>query len=165
MTAEQYERWTQPFRNDARLLKVLTVGNRVETYLFYILYPLLLAILCVTGSPLLLKSVAVPAAAFVLVSVLRRVVNAPRPYEVLDIEPLIAKDTRGKSFPSRHVFSVYMIAMAWMPFNGVVGVILLLLGIDMMVIRVLGGVHFPKDVIAGALCGVAAGLFGFYIIP
>lgn len=165
MTAEQYNRWTQPFRDDARLLKVLVVGNKAETYLFYTLYPLLLVILTLTGSPLLLKSIAVPAAAFALVSIFRKVVNAPRPYEQLDIEPLIVKDTRGKSFPSRHVFSVYMIAMTWLQFNVVAGVVLLLLGIDMMAIRVLGGVHYPKDVVVGALCGIVAGFLGFYIIP
>ena len=165
MTAEQYARWSQPFSDDPRMLKILVAGNRVETYLFYILYPLLLVILAITGSPLLLKSIAVPAVAFILVSLLRRVYNAPRPYEQLDINPLIKKDTCGKSFPSRHVFSVYMIAMAWLPFCLPVGVILLLLGIDMMFIRVIGGVHYPQDVLAGALCGILAGVLGFYILP
>ena len=95
----------------------------------------------------------------------RRLYDAPRPYEQLAIEPLIPKDTKGKSFPSRHVFSVYMIAMAWLPFNTIVGVVLLLLGLDMMCMRVLGGVHYPQDVLAGAACGVLAGIVGFYIVP
>ncbi len=165
MTADQYARWSQPFRDDPRMLKVLLVGNKVETYLFYILYPLLLVILAVTGNSLLLKAIAVPAVSFVLVSVFRKLYNAARPYEELDIDPLIKKDTSGKSFPSRHVFSVYVIAMAWLPFNTVAGVLLLLLGIDMMFIRVVGGVHYPQDVVAGAVCGILAGVLGFYILP
>ena len=107
----------------------------------------------------------VPGLAFAAVSVFRRLYDAPRPYEQLAIEPLIPKDTKGKSFPSRHVFSVYMIAMAWLPFNTIVGVVLLLLGLDMMCMRVLGGVHYPQDVLAGAACGVLAGIVGFYIVP
>ena len=55
--------------------------------------------------------------------------------------------------------------MAWLPFNTVAGVLLLLLGIDMMFIRVVGGVHYPQDVVAGAVCGILAGVLGFYILP
>lgn len=165
MTAEQYARWSQPFRDDPRMLKILLVGNKVETYLFYILYPLLLVILAVTGNSLFLKAIAVPAVSFALVSVFRKLYNAARPYEELDIDPLIKKDTSGKSFPSRHVLSVYVIAMSWLPFNTVAGVLLLLLGIDMMFIRVVGGVHYPQDVVAGAVCGILAGVLGFYILP
>ena len=39
------------------------------------------------------------------------------------------------------------------------------LGLDMMCMRVLGGVHYPQDVLAGAACGVLAGIVGFYIVP
>ena len=165
MNAEQYRRWTEPFREDRRLMALLVWGNKIETYLFYLLYPLLLVLVWLFEPAYLPRALLVPAASFALVSVFRRVYNAKRPYEELSIEPLIPKDTKGKSFPSRHVFSVYMIAMAWLPFNTVVGVLLLLLGIDMMCMRVLGGVHYPQDVLAGAACGVLAGIVGFYIVP
>ncbi|MGN0039111.1 MAG: phosphatase PAP2 family protein [Coriobacteriales bacterium] len=146
-------------------MAILVWGNKAETYLFYLLYPLLLVLAWVFEPSYLPRAIAVPALAFVLVSVFRRLYNAKRPYEQLDIEPLIPKSTKGKSFPSRHVFSVYMIAMAWLPFNTVAGVLLLLLGIDMMFMRVLGGVHYPQDVLAGAACGILAGIVGFYIVP
>lgn len=165
MNAEQYRRWTLPFREDRRLYALLVWGNKVETYLFYLLYPLLLVLAWVFDPAYLPRAVVVPGLAFAAVSVFRRLYDAPRPYEQLAIEPLIPKDTKGKSFPSRHVFSVYMIAMAWLPFNTIVGVVLLLLGLDMMFMRVVGGVHYPQDVLAGAACGVLAGIIGFYIVP
>ena len=165
LNEERYKRWTQPFRQEPKMLAVLLMGNKLETYLFYVMYPLLLVLELVFCSSLLLKSFLVPAIAFALVTLMRRVLNQPRPYEELCIQPLIAKDTKGKSFPSRHVFSCYMIAMAWLPFNTAVGVVLLLLGLDMMFIRVVGGVHYPQDVLAGALCGILAGIVGFYAIP
>ena len=48
---------------------------------------------------------------FVGLSVVRKIINAPRPYEKFDMPPVLEKDTKGKSFPSRHVFSVFIIAM------------------------------------------------------
>ncbi|WP_241156461.1 MULTISPECIES: phosphatase PAP2 family protein [unclassified Adlercreutzia] len=94
--------------------------------------------------------VAVPSVLFAACSLFRRVVNAPRPYEALPIDPLIKKDTRGKSFPSRHAFSMFTIAAAWMTFQPVVGAALMAAGAFMGGVRVLGGVHYPRDVIAGA---------------
>ena len=65
--------------------------------------------------------------------------------------------------PSRHLFSMAMIAMCWLYWCAPVGVVLLLLCAVMGYIRVVGGVHFPRDVIAGALGGVILGL-SFWII-
>ena len=100
---------------------------------------------------------------FVLVSLFRKWHDAPRPYEALDIDPLIAKDTRGKSFPSRHVFSVFVIAVAASLLSPVATAALCLAGLVMAYIRVVGGVHFPRDVIAGALIGVIFGAIGLAI--
>lgn len=164
-SAEQYERMTAPFRKDKRLLGILVRGNTAETYLFYALYPLLLVLLAVAGEwQQLARSVIVPALAFAAVSLVRRWIDAPRPYEELAIEPLIAKDTKGKSLPSRHVFSVYMIALCWLAYCLPVGVVLLLLGVDMMALRVLGGVHYLRDVLCGALIGVLCGVVGFWVL-
>lgn len=34
----------------------------------------------------------------------------------------------------------------------------------MCFMRVIAGVHFPKDVIVGAIIGILSGVIGFYII-
>ena len=94
---------------------------------------------------------------FLLVSVFRNLYNAKRPYELLEIQPLIHKDKKGKSFPSRHVFSVFVIAMTFLWLCPPAGVVFLVVGVLLALCRVIGGVHFPRDVIAGALAGIAAG--------
>ena len=106
---------------------------------------------------------AIPAAAFVAVSLLRRVLDAPRPYEKDGIDPIIYKDTKGRSFPSRHAFSMAMIAMTWMAWMPAVGSALLAASVFMAAVRVVGGVHYPKDVIAGIAVAVICGIAGFWI--
>lgn len=107
--------------------------------------------------PLLIPCVVVPAAGFLLVSLVRRAVNAPRPYETLDINPLIHKDTRGRSFPSKHVFSSFCIASCWAAWCAPAGCVLLAAACCIAAVRVVGGVHWPRDVMAAALLGLACG--------
>lgn len=120
----------------------------------------------IDGPAALLYAIAVPAISFVLVSLLRRCINAPRPYEVFNAQPVIAKDTLGKSFPSRHTFSIFIIGMTFYACCPLTwsGPAILALGCVLGAIRVLAGVHFPRDVIAGALAGILCGIVGFWIL-
>ena len=108
--------------------------------------------------------ILVPAVSFALVTVFRRIINAPRPYEKFGIPPVIEKDTKGKSFPSRHVFSVFIIAVTIFYSHPGPGILIGLIGIAMAVIRVAGGVHEPRDVVAGAAIGILCGVVGYYVL-
>ena len=155
------------------LTRGVSLANKVITDAVYVAYPCLLAWLgyaAATGAAgaagMLLRAALVPGISFVLVTVLRKVINAPRPYEVFDVAPVIPKDTRGNSFPSRHAFSIFVIAvtfcaccpLAW------VGPVMLVAGVLLAVIRVVSGVHFPCDVVVGALLGMLAGFVGLWIL-
>lgn len=158
MTEAGYERLTRPLRERPWLLRLVLGLNRGLTYLGYALYPLLLVLVLVTRQADFWRFLLVPGISFALLTLVRARIDEPRPYEVLNIDPLIHKDTRGKSFPSRHVFSIFVIAMAWLAYLPPVGATLLVLSALMAFVRVVGGVHWPHDVIAGALCGIAVGL-------
>ena len=73
-------------------------------------------------------------------------------------EPLIKKDSLGKSFPSRHVFSATTIAMFTLLLNPWLGGTMLFLAAILAILRVLGGVHYPSDVLAGYVIGILVGL-------
>ncbi|MBR1780224.1 MAG: phosphatase PAP2 family protein [Oscillospiraceae bacterium] len=164
MTAGQYARLSAPFRPPRRA-RALRAVNRGLTLACYLLYPLLLVLLLLRGEPEgLLRAVLVPGSGFVLLSLVRRGLNFPRPYEALDITPLIPKDTRGRSMPSRHVFSIFVIAMAWLWACPPVGLVLLGCGVLLAAIRVIGGVHFPADVLVGAAAALLWGWAGFWLI-
>ncbi len=143
--------------------KVINLLNRLITYSVYALYPIVLIGLIWTRDERAWRVFLAPAISFILVSVFRNLINAPRPYEVKNTVPLINKDTKGKSFPSRHVFSVFVVASTLYFISQPLGIILLLAGVLLAFLRVIGRVHFPRDVIAGAIIGIVSGFLGFYI--
>ena len=173
MQKSTYIRMTDALRARPALARGVSLANKIITNVAYVAYPCLLAWLAyaaATGATgavgMLLRAVLVPGISFALVTVMRKAINAPRPYEVFDAAPVIPKDTRGNSFPSRHAFSIFVIAMtfcACCPLTWV-GPVILAAGVLLAVIRVVSGVHFPRDVVVGALLGMLAGFVGLWIL-
>ena len=161
MKKETYIKMTQPFRDNPQMAKGLHIINRICTGSMYVLYPLLLVYLLWTKDAGLLKAFLVPAISFIVLSLGRYFINRKRPYEAFEVAPVIPKDTKGKSFPSRHVFSATVIAMTFLCVSpwAWLGVVLLMLAILEAVVRVVSGVHYISDVVAGMVVGIVAALF------
>ena len=164
ITKETYEKITGSLRKSPRKVKAIKLLNNGLTLLVYFMYPSLLLLLAYQQDVRLWRVVLTPSISFVLVSIFRYYLNFQRPYEVLDIDPLMYKDTKGKSFPSRHIFSVFVIAMVFCYISLPVGLALIVIGLFLAVVRVLGGVHFPIDVIAGGITGILSGIIGLYLV-
>lgn len=176
MKKQTYQTMTAFLRNHPAQAKAALGANKAITYAIYLAYPCLLAWLLFSGGATDLcagtfdtpfsRAFLVPAISFVLVSLFRKAFNAPRPYEVFGIAPVIPKNTVGKSFPSRHTFSIFVIGMAFLATCPLpwAGWLVLALGVCLACIRVLAGVHFPRDVIAGALFGIFCGWIGFWVL-
>ena len=161
---------TQPYRDNPNMAKGLHIANKICTGIMYLAYPLLLVYLFFYGkySSYLSfwKAFFVPAVSFVFLTVVRAVINRPRPYEKFEVAPVIPKDTKGNSFPSRHVFSASIIALTFI-FHSPwveVGLVFLVVSILLAVVRVVSGVHYISDVIAGIAVAVIAALVGYIII-
>lgn len=154
---QRYEQWAAPLRSRPGVVRALRVLNRGIVGVFYAAYAVLLGWACATDPWKLAPLSGVVALGFVAVSAYRSRLNAPRPYERCAISPLIVRDGAGESFPSRHAFSAFAIAASWFAAAAPVALALLAVAALLAVCRVLGGVHFPRDVIAGALVGVAVG--------
>ena len=160
---EWYDHVAGNLENKPFLLSLLRAFNRFMTVVMPIVYLTLLATTYLQqglGEQALIY-VFVPASGFVILSLLRKKINAPRPYEKWTIKPLLDRDSPGQSMPSRHVFSATIISMACLHASLSVGVILLVSSALLGLVRVLGGVHFPKDVVVGYICGLVWGVIFF----
>ena len=160
---EWYDHIAGKIENKPFLLRLLRAFNRFMTVVMPMIYLTLLATTYLQqglGKQVLMY-VFIPASGFVILSLLRKKINAPRPYEEWDIKPLLDRDSPGQSMPSRHVFSATIISMACLHASLSVGVILLVLSALLGIVRVLGGVHYPKDVVVGYICALVWGVLFF----
>ncbi|MDK6636304.1 phosphatase PAP2 family protein [Streptococcus mitis] len=160
---EWYDHIAGKIKNNPLFLRLLRVFNRLMTVVMPIVYlTLLVATYLQQG---LGKQVGIylfiPASGFVILSFLRKKINALRPYEVWEIVPLLDRDSPGQSMPSRHVFSATIISMACLHASLTMGMICLTLSAFLGLVRVLGGVHYPKDVVVGYICGLVWGVLFF----
>ena len=159
---------------DAQLQRAVHLGFGLA--LVYLLYLGMLAWLAWHRMGQLWPALVVPASAFVVGTLVRKLIDRPRPYTALGFTPLFPKDKTGQSMPSRHCFSAAAIAgAAWFVLPPL-GAVLAVLGVLIAISRVVTGVHYISDVLAGLAFGsvfavlgwnafvLAASALGFYAI-
>ena len=160
---EWYDHIAGNIDNKPIFLRLLRVFNRFMTVVMPMIYLTLLATTYLQQG--LGKQVwmylFVPASGFVILSLFRKKINAPRPYEEWAISSLLDRDSPGQSMPSRHVFSATIISMACLHASLTMGLICLTLSAFLGLVRVLGGVHYPKDVVVGYICALVWGVLFF----
>lgn len=160
MNKERYQKTMAWLGIHPKLTNFFILAEKFCELFVYIVYPTFLTYLAVHNRPLFLRSALICFIPFVLVSILRKVLNAKRPYEVYGISAAMKKDKKGNSMPSRHVFSAAIISVNFFFVFPIMGVVCGILALVMAALRVVLGVHFVRDVAAGALIGIAFGLLG-----
>lgn len=158
-----YRRVSAPWRHGARRTVLLT-ADRVLVAAFALAYVGVLLWLLARHDASTVAYVVVPAVTLVIVSLMRRAVNEPRPSQSCRIDPLVQKSQTGMSFPSRHVSSACIIACAlasiWMPVGVVAWICAGVLGYA----RIAEGVHYPRDIVCGVLIAAVCGFIGFVVL-
>ena len=176
MNAQQYRAVIGWFNARPAAKKVLWAVSIGAVAAVYLLYLGLLAWLAWHRMGQLWPALVVPASAFVVGTLVRKLIDRPRPYTALGFTPLFPKDKTGQSMPSRHCFSAAAIAATVWYVLPPLGAVLAVLAVIIAVSRVVTGVHFVSDVLAGLAFGLvfavagraayiaAASALGFYAI-
>lgn len=111
----------------------------------------------------------VPAVGFLAVTLLRKTISSPRPFERFGFSPLIEHES-GSSFPSRHTACAFLIscALLYLSRMGAFPIFLVVLSFCLAGLtalsRLLAGVHFLRDLVCGALLALLISWLGFAVI-
>ena len=138
------------FIRKQHLDKFCVLITKTTPYLTALLYAITLLILFINHSSKLVITILKPLSSFLIVTIMRKLYNRPRPCVVFNIEPLVDHKT-DESFPSRHTVSAFAIAFALLNISLPLGIISLIIACLVGLSRIFCGVHFVSDVFCGFL--------------
>ena len=151
--------WQRP-----NLCRFLIVFGKVCEYLIALFFAAQLVLHMVFMQHFLALAVGgISGLGFIFVTVMRKLIPAKRPYEVLDFTKTPPREKKGESFPSRHAFSAVVIAILSLSLTPWCIIALIPLALGVCLPRALVGIHYPRDIIVGALIGILFGGFGAVI--
>ena len=164
MTRKTYIRITERTRKTVARLPGREAWLRAPTLLCAAAYIAMLFALMLSRDIRLVRALAVPAACFIICTILRPLIGRQRPYDRFDAEP-VGRFVRGKgkSMPSRHTASAaaIAIAVAWAFPSPAITALMALLCMLIACLRVLCGQHYPSDVLAALLLSFVISIAGY----
>lgn len=174
MKKETYEAMRRNLAGRPRADAFLSGAAVFLTAVVYAVYVCTGCILLLRKSRKIVPYLFIPGAVFTGGSLLRYLINAPRPYEQMDMKLHGSgkgdrnrgrrKTVReGESFPSRHSLSAAVIAVIFWWLSPQAGAAMGIIAVLIAVTRVLTGKHYIKDVLAGLAWGLAGGLAGLQL--
>lgn len=167
MTRETYIRMTSATRSVLSRLPGGVRLLRVPTLVCAAAYLLTLLFLMLARDIKLIRVLLVPAACFLICTALRPMIGRQRPYDRFGTEPVGSfVRGKGKSMPSRHTASAAAIAfaVAYIYPSPLIIACMLLLCLLIAALRVLGGQHYPGDVLAALALSSVISLIGYVLI-
>lgn len=130
-------------------------------YLAYVLVAILLLFLAINFKKywkmVLEAIVAAVVTRFILTDFIRWLWFRPRPFVALHFPPLINQSPLEASFPSGHASFFFALSTIVFYYNKKAGSLFYIGSFLIVIARVFVGIHWPSDVLAGALLGILMG--------
>lgn len=164
MSNPSVEKLVRKVNSEKKIANAISVCNFAITVFSVVVFACMFVFFAVKSVSSLMGFLVTLGVPFLLVSLLRKVINAPRPYEIYDFLKNSQEDKSGNSFPSRHSFSIFAIGTLCLFASVPVGIVTLVLGILLCFCRVALGLHFVRDVVVGGAIGIIASLIGGFIL-
>ena len=103
-------------------------------------------------------------ARFGFVELIRAFYNRPRPFEIIpDLHFLVSHDSGG-SFPSGHAAFFFGIAAVIYRYYPKTSIVFFLTALNLSLARVQTGLHWPSDILGGAIIGIVMGFLAHWIV-
>jgi membrane-associated phospholipid phosphatase len=103
---------------------------------------------------------------WLLVETIKAILRRERPFTGLKDVRVVGQKARGKSFPSGHTSQAFYTAtllLAYMDGNVLAHIIIYVIALVVGITRMYLGMHYPRDVIAGAVLGTFWGGIGIIV--
>lgn len=164
ISTETYKSIVGFFKRNKPCNTVLKLCYNFLPFIMFVSYGILIVFMFFSDIKIFARITLSPLTVFTIVTFFRKIFNRPRPYEKFATTSVFGKNKKGESMPSRHTACAFIIAMAFMYVSIPLGIAYLIISTLIMISRVLAGVHFISDVIAGMAISLLYGYFSFFII-
>lgn len=166
MNRERYEAVTGFFYENDKARYALQFTYHFLPLLLFVAYPALLIYTLIQYGfdEVFLKVLLVPFFTLAVVTVVRRLINAERPYERYGIPSVFNKQTVRQSLPSRHTASAFIIAMSFWYIFPPLGIAAMVVSVLIALSRVLSGAHFIRDVLVAAGTSILIGWVVYFLM-
>ncbi len=142
------------------------LGIFFADYAGYVLIVILVLIFIFKSAKLsrfmiLIALISAAASRGIITTVIRFFYHHPRPFDVLAVNQLIPES--GYSFPSGHAAFYFALSTGVYLYNKKNSIAFFVISALMGIARIFAGVHWPADILGGALVGIVAALLvNFY---
>ena len=126
----------------------------------------LLLILISTNMPIQkwgIESALALASSHILVTLIKKIYPRNRPYRSLSQARVVVNPLMDHSFPSGHTTAIFSVITPYILHMPILGFILYPIACCVGVSRVFLGLHYPSDVLFGAIVGSVFGMLVFYL--